>query len=83
LKRNTILVPISGTLYGVLGFYVKSLYGNSLAYSFVFQNEYGAEADYNIKNLYLLSFTGLVLSKTKLVNGIAYFDLKQPVNLPR
>ncbi len=83
LKTSEILVPISWMAYGVLGFYIKPLYGDAVMKSIVFKNLYWNEADYNIKDLYFVSFTWEVLAKTKLVNGIAYFNFNNPINLLR
>ena len=81
LKKDSIITPVSGSLYWVLWFSIKPLYADAYVNSFLFKNEYWNEADYNIKNAYLLSSTGAVLWKTKIVNGILFFSLKKPVNL--
>jgi len=78
IKRDNIIVPITNKKYAILWFYFKSLYWDSSLYSLVLKNEYWNEADFLVKNLYLLNRNQEVLAEWKMVNWIVYFELKSP-----
>ena len=80
-KKNSILVPISGTAYTIYWVNLKSLYQDAFVKSLLIKNVYGNIADSLIKKAYLISVTGQVLQQTNFVNWYAYFELPKPFKL--